>query len=124
MKINKTLATALKKQNALVEYVRLINNGKAQELTIDQILRELANNDNVRNSFVEWFTHYMKEKNLWETFKQEQKRQDRKINANNLPSIIDYSLTWDSTKQGFDFWSKENSSWGKYVRQEIFGYLS
>lgn len=120
--MNKKLFKALKEERSIIPFLSIIKEYKNcgnMKLAIES----LRNNPRIVNAFHKWFINYMKEKKLWDIFEKEMARQNREISLIHIDAIIDYSLTWDATKQGFGFWQNQNKLWKKYVYDEISSYL-
>ena len=120
--MNKKLFKALKEERSIIPFLSIIKEYKNcgnMKLAIES----LGNNPRIVNAFHKWFINYMKEKKLWDIFEKEMARQNREISLIHIDAIIDYSLTWDATKQGFGFWQNQNKLWKKYVHDEISSYL-
>lgn len=121
--MNKILFKALKEERSIIPFFSIIKECKNSGNNMKLAIGPLVNNPRIVNAFHKWFIDYMKEKKLWDIFEKEMARQNREINLMHIDAIIDYSLTWDVTKQGFGFWQNQNKLWKKYVYDEINSYL-
>lgn len=120
--MNKILFKALKEERSIIPFFSTIKESKIDG-NIRLTFESLGHNPRIVNAFHKWFINYMKGKKLWDIFEKEVARQNKKINLIPIDSIIDYSLNWDKTKQGFEFWQRQNRLWRKYVHREISNYL-
>lgn len=121
--MNKTLFKALKEERSIIPFFSIIKENKIDG-NIRLAFESLGHNPRIVNAFHKWFIDYMKGKKLWDIFEKEMARQNRKINLSHIDAIIDYSLTWDATKQGFAFWQRQNKMWKQTVYKELSNYLS
>ena len=81
-----------------------------KEWTYEAEMRVIKDNE-IKNSPIETsvvkFTSFS-EKWLWYVKKG---KLNRYVSQCPISNIIDYTMTWSSTRRGHDFWSKANSNW-------------
>ena len=119
--MDKTLFKALKEERSVIPFFSIIKEYKIDG-NMKLAIESLEHRPRIVIAFHKWFIDYMKRKKLLDIFEKEMARQNRKINLMHIDAIIDYSLTWDETKQGFGFWQNQNRLWKQTVYKELGNY--
>ena len=80
----------------------------------------INNDDILRTIFTDFFFEYAKRKKIYNAFMQEIIKQNGNHEvAKHVFNIIDYSLSWRETKQGYEFWHTQHIQWRKYFKKML-----
>lgn len=116
--INKKLIKYLKDKRVLVYFLKKYNPTTP--------ITSINGDDILRTVFTDFFFEYAKRKKIYNAFMQEIIKQhgNHEIapRVGPLPhvfNIIDYSLSWRDTKQGYEFWHTQHIQWRKYFKKML-----
>jgi hypothetical protein len=110
--MDKKLIKYLKDKRALVYFLKKYN--PIAPFT------SINNDDILRTVFTDFFFEYAKRKKIYNAFMQEIIKQNGNHEvAKHVFNIIDYSLSWRETKQGYEFWHTQHIQWRKYFKKML-----
>lgn len=109
MKIDKNFLKCLLRERALFQYLNLLKRSKDKGIAdIEAELRTI----NISYAVRHYFEHFLKEQGTSiEMLKCEAEKQNSRVSYENMPQIINCSLTWSQTTQGRTFWYVLHKQW-------------
>ena len=110
--MNKDFIRILKEKRQLINFIRVIKN---ENLSFPDKMETFIENATMMDAFYLYFQKYMKEKNLFETFKREMALQVRSLNKYDPYELINCNLYWAESTQGHEFWRAQDVEWRHHL---------